>query len=308
MIPNIFHFINIGPREFNMMHFMSVYSAYILNKPKKIYVYVDHEQKDNVYWELLKSVDVLEYEFVTVSDSYEGHLLTSYQYKADIIRMQKLIERGGIYMDLDVLSLKPLTKFLEHKIVLGSEMSDDRSSTDVNQFKSITNAVLMTESNNDFMKFWYRNVGDNLVDKPWAYHAVTLPQILLKQLSDTDIYLFNSVHLEPSKTFMPFCFRDPFIWDPLQIDRLTELDESYTVHLWETIWSKDYVSKLNLEYFNNSKCILTQLFKQSIDMLYMQTTVDKIKIIIKNSIANNNKDKVSEYVAMLRSINKKLIK
>ena len=192
-IPNIIHFINIGPREFNLLHFISIYSAYKLNKPDKIYVYCDHKQENNIYYEILKNI--VEYEYVQAPTEINGIQLNSYQYKADIIRMNKLIERGGIYMDLDVISLKPLTKFLNYSMVLGSELSlKDPNSTNINDFSSITNAVILTEPDNEFMKEWLRQIPDNIIGKVWAYHAVCLPKkILLNNM--------YNVHLEPQKSF-----------------------------------------------------------------------------------------------------------
>jgi len=293
MIPNIFHFINVGPREFSLMHFLSIYTAYKLNNPDKIYVYVDHEQKDNIYWDILK--DIVEYEFVEAPTIHKGVPIESFQYKADIIRMEKLIERGGIYMDLDVLSLKPLTDLRNHNIVLGSEASDDPNSTNLEDFKSITNAVLMTEPNNDFIKFWYDQIGDNLIGKPWAYHAVCLPKKLLQENS-------FDVHLDPSKTFLPFCFRHPYIWNSNMNHRINEFDESYTIHLWETIWWQQYTSKLDVEYLVSNNNIISKLFNQYLDII--NENQDKIKTIITNCMENGDMKKLLYYTNMLNSLQK----
>jgi hypothetical protein len=291
-IPNIFHFINIGPREFNMMHFLSIYTAYIQNKPDKIYVYVDHEQKNNIYWEILK--DIVEYTYITPPTHYNNIELNSYHYKADIIRMEKLIEHGGIYMDLDILSLKPLTHLLGHKLVLGSEASDDPNSIKLEEFKSITNAVIMSEPNNPFIKDWYKEIGNNLVGKPWAYHAVCLPKDML--MNNPGKY---DVHLEPSKTFMPFCFRYPYIWDDNQISKKDCLEESYTIHLWENIWSRDYISQLSVSYFKNRTNIMTILFRDNMKIL--SENKNKIQQIISNCVGKDN-DKALYYMNMLKQL------
>lgn len=292
-IPNIFHFINVGPREFNMLHFLSIYSAFKLNQPEKIYVYVDHKQKNNIYWDILQ--DIVEYEFINTPTEYNGIPLKYYQYKADIIRMEKLIERGGIYMDLDVLSLKPLTHLLKHNIVLGSEISVDQYSRRLEDFGSITNAVIMTEPNNDFIKFWYKEIGNNLVGKPWAYHAVCLPKKLLLENKNF------VVHLEPSKTFMPFCFRNPYVWKDEQKYRIKELDDSYTVHLWETIWTAEFISKLNIQFFNKRDNIITELFGPYIEILKNNT--DKLKKLIMNCMEANDANKLVDYTTMINGLN-----
>lgn len=289
-IPNILHFINIGPREFNLLHFLSIISAYAHNKPLQVFIYCDHEQEDNIYWEILKNI--LTVIKVKSPDEYKGVKLDSYHYKADIIRMQKLIEKGGIYLDLDVLSLKPLTGFLNKNIILGAEAADDPDTQDLDKFKSITNAVIITEPNNEFMKYWFDEMPKNINGKPWAYHAVCLPQILLQE---NQKYKSN-VHLEPRKSFMPFCFRDDYFFKKDKKNRRSELDESYTVHLWENIWKDEYISKLDVGYFNSNDNLLTELFGKYIDILYQN--IGRIMEIVKNSFIKGNKEKVQYYGKM----------
>lgn len=285
MIPNIFHFINIGPREFNMMHFLAIYTAKIHNNPDKIYVYVDHEQKNNIYWHILKDLGVI-YEFIIAPTEHKGIKLDSYQYKADIIRMEKLLEFGGIYMDLDVLSFKSLGRFLDNKVVLGCEKSSNPESYDINDFDSITNAIIMTEPNNSYIRKWYDEIGNNLVNKPWAYHAVCLPKdILMAENNNFD------VHLEKMNTFMPFCFRSTYIWT--DCDKVLD---SYTCHLWETIWNRDYISKLNIGYFK-SNTMFARLFRDH--MKIFDGYVDVIRQMI---IDESNCSKKQMYYDMLRHI------
>lgn len=284
MIPNIFHFINIGPREFNMMHFLAIYTAKQLNNPDAIYVYVDHEQQNNIYWNILKDLGV-NFTFIEAPTEHKGVKLDTYQYKADIIRMEKLIEHGGIYMDLDVLSLKSLSKFRQYKVVLGSEKSNDPESYDINDFASITNAIIMCEPDNKYIKDWYDQIGENLVDKPWAYHAVCLPKDIL--ISGT-----YDVHLEKTNTFMPFCFRNPYVWS----ENNMLPDDAHTIHLWETIWNKEYISKLNIGYFKKNT-VFAQLFRDYISIF------DDYVSVIRNMIRiETNVEKRDMYYDMLRHI------
>lgn len=284
MIPKIFHFINIGPREFNMMHFLSVYTAIKLNNPDKVFIYVDHEQENNIYWHILKDLGVI-YTFIDPPKSFNNIPLESYQYKADIIRMEKLLEYGGIYMDLDILSLKGLDEFLDNKVVLGVEKASSQT-VDPKAIDSITNAIIMAEPNNEFIRKWYEEIGNNLVGKEWAYHAVVLPKDLLIKGS-------FDVSIQPLNTFMPFCFRSHYIWGEGGIgDRL---DSSYTIHLWETIWSADYISKLNIRYFKNDTCF-AKLFRPYISIFSDYITV------IRTMAQKSTGVKRTSYITMLRHL------
>lgn len=272
-IPNIFHFINLGPRRFTIVYFLSIMTAQQLNNPDQIFLYYDHDHANNIYWEIIKKYVTLVK--IDAPTEFRGISLDSYQYKADIIRLEKLIEHGGIYLDLDVLSLKPFTKFLEYNLVLGAESADDANTIEFDKIGSITNAVIMAEPDNSFLKSWYDQLADNMgEDKPWAYHAVCLPKDILEREE-------HECHLEPKETFMPFCFRDAFIFEEDQRGRQNELVYSYTVHLWETIWYDDYLYNIDVEYFDEYCNIFAKLFRPYLGILYHFK--DKMKEIIEIS-------------------------
>ena len=51
--------------------------------------------------------------------------------------MDKLYEKGGIYMDIDTISVKPYKDLLNYNTVLGYEYKPD----------TICNAIMLTKSN-----------------------------------------------------------------------------------------------------------------------------------------------------------------
>jgi hypothetical protein len=50
-----------------------------------------------------------------------GRPVTNYAHRADVLRLQVLEEFGGIYLDLDVVSLKPLDDLLDREFIMGQE-------------------------------------------------------------------------------------------------------------------------------------------------------------------------------------------
>ena len=250
MIPNIIHFLFFGFTDFEFFHYLAIVTAYNVQKPDKIYLYNQKEPINNKYWLLIKKY--VEIVHIDPPTEFKGIKLESYQYKADIVRMEKLLEHGGIYLDIDVLVLKPFHHLLEYNCVVGAE-SGPSDTTNINEIGSITNAVLMCEPNHPFIKKWYDSIADNIVGKCWAYHAVCLPKILLLDNSD-------NVHIEPKRSFMPFCFRDKYIFNTNDKDRKSELNDSYTIHLWETIWLKPILKHIDYEWMKENDCIFSELF------------------------------------------------
>ena len=254
-IPNIIHFLFFGFTDFEFFHYLAIATAYHVQKPEKIYLYNQKEPENNKYWGAIKPyVELIK---ITPPTDFRGIKLESYQYKADIVRMEKLLEHGGIYLDIDVMVLKPFHHLLEHSCVVGAE-SGPSDTTNIQEIGSITNAVLMCEPEHPFIQRWYDSIADNIVGKCWAYHAVCLPKVILSENSDG--VRSEEVHIEPKRSFMPFCFRDNYIFRSDCKFRKDELKDSYTIHLWETIWINSNLKQLNPEWLKDNDCIFSDLF------------------------------------------------
>ena len=56
--------------------------------------------------------------------------------------MDKLYERGGVYMDIDTITVRPYKDLLKYNTVLGYEVYPD----------TICNAVMLTKANGRFLR------------------------------------------------------------------------------------------------------------------------------------------------------------
>jgi hypothetical protein len=238
MIPNIIHFMYFtgpGSREFSFINYLAVRSAFDVQKPDVIYFYYDVEPVNNIHWNNMK-------QYVTMVKidkllEFRGVRIDYPQYQADVVRLQKLLEVGGIYLDTDILTIKPFSNLLEQHCVLGAEGYRDNVSDlhtcDVLKIGSVSNAVIMAEPNSRFIKDWLDRLPEALMTNIWAYHAVVLPY----QMYVEDPSYFN---LQKVESFIPFDFRNNYIFEinggEIHKDRLRD---SYTVHMWETIWQNE---------------------------------------------------------------------
>jgi hypothetical protein len=251
MIPNNIHFIFFGFTDFVMMHYLAVKSAIRVHKPDRIFLYYSRQPKNNPLWnEISELVELVQ---VTPPEEFKGIPLTSYQYKADITRLEILIQQGGIYLDIDVLSIRPFGNLLNNSCVLGIESADDPDIADISIARSITNAVIMCEPQHPFMIDWLEKTADNLANKPWAYHAVCLPLEMLKSGK------YDNIRIEPRKSFMPFDFRDDYIFKN-DGSNLKKLKDSYTMHMWETIW-KEKLIEINNDYLGSQDNLFTYFYR-----------------------------------------------
>ncbi len=257
-IPNIIHFMYfIGPnsREFGFINYLAVRTAYEVQKPKIIYFYYNNEPSNNINWERMK-------QYVTMvkiipPTNFMGIEIKYPQYQADIVRLEKLKEHGGIYLDTDILMIKPLTPFMNEECVLGGEGYIDHVSdlhtTDISKIGSISNAVILSKPNSRFISLWLDTLPDGFKKNIWAYHAVVLPFELYKK--DTTLFTLQEV-----EAFIPFDFRDKYIFSS-DVKQIFRLNKSYTMHMWETIW-RDDISKINDDYLKKVNNIFTHFFKK----------------------------------------------
>ncbi len=120
MIPNILHFVfgmapDFGGKPFSLAHYLSLRSAIALNEPDAAIFYYQYEPTGE-WWDKAKRHLVLHK--VKAPDEFMDRPLYHVAHKADVVRLQALKEHGGIYMDLDTISVKPLSDLLNDSFVL----------------------------------------------------------------------------------------------------------------------------------------------------------------------------------------------
>jgi len=253
MIPKIIHFICIKPMRFSFIHYLAVMSAKEKITPDIIYMYYDSHQEDNIYWEIIKKYVV--FEQIDPPKIFRGKPIKYPQYMADIIRLEKLLKYGGIYLDLDILTLKSFDNFLLNNCVLTARPS--AAVNDHSKLEETQNSIIMTAPNHPFIQKWY-DVLDKYIGEgyEWSYHAVCLPPIILKE-DKYDVTL-----LDCDGNFMPFLWDidNPYIFDDSQNEKISHLDNYYTIMFFQTLVFDKYLKKLDPGYFLNHNNLFTLKF------------------------------------------------
>jgi hypothetical protein len=262
MIPNVFHFVfgmaeDFGGIPFSLVHYLSIKSAIVTNKPDNVYFHYQYEPEGE-WWS--KAKELLTLNKITAPKNFLGNKLYHIAHKADVVRLQALKETGGIYLDTDTISVKPLTDLLLHSLAIGQELKAAYVPKNFRQrakhivrkqlglVKDVTtesiglcNAVLLSEKNGDFVNKWleeyktFRSLGR---DKYWNEHSVLVPLKLAEQYPESITKL------------SPYAFHYP-LYDEQGLrsmfEEVNEFPEAYLHHLWESFsWDK-YLSKLTPE-------------------------------------------------------------
>ena len=224
--------------SFNIIRYLNVKSAYDVNKPDNIFYYYKHEPQGEWWDRALKYITPIKIEPPT---EIFGNPVNHFAHQADVIRLQVLIEEGGIYLDSDVLCNKSFGPLLD----IEGEKGDFIMSKEGDGLHKLSNAIMLSKKGAEFPKTWlgrYTNFNDDV----WVEHSIELPYTLAEEFP-------NEITILGHKTFAwPLYHSEHLRWffrngvDYAKCDYsdgiVSELggtlttdetfDESYALHLW----------------------------------------------------------------------------
>ena len=234
MIPNTFHFIfglaeDFGGKPWSLCHYLSVKSALDLNKPEQAYLYYKFMPEGKWFDKIKDKLTLVQ---VDPPNQIYGNKIEHYAHKADVIRLQNLYRHGGIYMDLDTISVKPFTSLLNNKCVLGEEKTKE--------FTGLCNGVILAEKGSEFIKHWITSY-ETFNKDYWNQHSVRIPSKIASQHPDT-------IHIEPHTSFhYPTWEQDNL---PLLFEENKLFPKAYCHHVWESVTWDKYLKALSIKAIN----------------------------------------------------------
>lgn len=157
-------------------------------------------------------------------DYFLGAQFRHYAHKSDVVRLLMLRELGGIYLDMDTLTVRSFASLLKHDFGMAVQASVGDAAA------GLCNAVIWGKPNAEFLRIWidqYRSFRSKGRDDLWDFHSVKLPGILAREHYDKITILDHRAFFYPlwtdierilfserGKRFLPF------------------LDSAYGFHLW----------------------------------------------------------------------------
>jgi len=253
-IPRHFHFVfGLRPQTepFHVVYYLCLESCLRVNRPERITLYYHHEPH-GPWWERIRGR--LELVRVPLSEhvreeAYGSAMIRgfSYAHHADFIRLEKLLEHGGVYADIDTLFVNPLpAELFECACVLGREKPVPQAGGRPEE-ASLCNALIMAEPGAAFIGRWLEQM-PAAFDGSWSQHSCQLPNRLSEQHP-------GEIHIEPERSFYPFMWTKPDLRALLE-ERHDDWEGVYSVHLWNHLWW----SRLRFDFspFNHER--LTERF------------------------------------------------
>lgn len=244
-VPNHLHFVfglrpDFGGKPFSLIHYLSVKSAVILNRPHRAIMWYAY-QPQGKWWEA--ACELAEPLQIGDHSQYQNVPRDHHAHRADLARLTILKEHGGIYLDLDTICVKPFGDLLQQGCTMGWE---DRSRT------QLCNAIILAEQNSPFI--------DKLIEAQsdfqpgmWGEVSITAAGTLARRFPN----LINTVD------------RETFYWpswdqtglDLFRSESPQHFPESICFHLWEQIFWDPLLNDLTPQTIREGKSHLCRILQ-----------------------------------------------
>lgn len=209
MIPRILHYIWVGGRAL----------------PGKFQVNIETWKRTNPDFEVRAWTDD--------NLSFDGPYLETcrrlgnWANASNYLRLQKVAEHGGIYLDVDVMLVRPLAPLLTHGCFFGFQVATREQDW-------VNNAVFGAEPGHWFIDQMRTRLLAEFDGAEAANHSA--PRLLTRMLVEQGLDRYDprgvtvaGIRIEPQPVFYPFSWREPF--------RLAAVaPETLAVHFWEKSW------------------------------------------------------------------------
>ncbi|KAI8942068.1 hypothetical protein NX059_000167 [Plenodomus lindquistii] len=319
-IPRIAHYVYLqkdehSTIEFGFSSFLSVFAAIMYMNPTKIYIHTDfntssiaHAAERGNRWtrKLLTTwPELVEWNHVVAPNfagPNEAHRVDAIQHKSDFVRWDQIGETGGVYLDFDVITLRPLDPLLNSGFaaILGRQYGNEHEGGSINgtlnngAFFSIPHSAMSTivkkEQHAGFNGAWESNL---IANTRTAEYLVSIPNecLILDRHAFAPTHWFpdsqegtdNLYHPQPGPASPePVIVKSK---DPVQVyesvvrnrrmRREWELDwsSSYMLHAFAMGHNQQYIHpRIILERTTNYGVAVWELVKEMIRRGYIEGT------------------------------------
>jgi glycosyltransferase involved in cell wall biosynthesis len=282
-IPNIIHYIfglKIQTEEFPFVYYLSILSNVLINNPNIIYFHYQFIPY-GYWWDKAKKYVKLNY--VNTNNLYWGKKkITKIAHKADKLRLEILLKYGGIYMDIDTISVKEYKHLLKYDFVIGIQEEKYEG------IKTLyCNAIMFSTKNHIFIKKWINEYEEHFNPNGWCEASVHLPGIILNNMDPIDKLRIKI--LEKEVFYYPsYNETDKIFENKYQIN-----EKLITLHYWNTYSEKYYKYINNFDWIKISNSLYSNIMKKILELyLIKYNKSNKNNIIetdtkLENTVKNN---------------------
>ncbi|XP_076802206.1 uncharacterized protein LOC143446456 isoform X1 [Clavelina lepadiformis] len=208
-VPNLVHFIWFGCRRFRVDHYITLLGAFRYQNPKLILFHTDCEPESE-YWVVFKKIAGATLRLVKRSPPLTiwGIPIKVVEHRADVARLQIMLEVGGIYLDTDSIVLRSVDSLRMDEMTLSEE-----------NVNCLANGMIFANRHSWFLQRWYWEY-KYFVDAHWGKNSVLVPWAIWKLFPDK-IKVVKKLICRPNWTELSYIFHELYDWH-----------QNYILHLY----------------------------------------------------------------------------
>ncbi|PAA89643.1 hypothetical protein BOX15_Mlig026197g1 [Macrostomum lignano] len=226
LVPNVAHFVlPFGDTQLQFHHMVSILSCLHVMKPHRMMLwYAPGRLPTGQWWDRVRK-NLTEAEWDEKIIMAQRPVPTSVysvpargrEHQSDVMRLEAVLVFGGVYLDIDVLVLKPLDPLRKFAFTIGRETSD-----------GLCNGIFLSAPNWTFLAMWH-TAYQVFNDDAWNEHSVRLPHSMQRAFPDLS-------HVEEDSLNRPNWTPDEVAWiyGIGQQHRWDWRKKNYAVHLFGT--------------------------------------------------------------------------
>lgn len=236
MTPEQFHFIWGLKRgdTFSLTDRIAIESAWKHNPSWRVRLWCP-ETPTGIQWLKLKSRVPVELGHIPDNHEFNGHHIQHHQHRADLQRHTLLYALGGMYLDLDTITLAPIPNHWRlYDTAIGIETHDG-------QVNGLCNAVMMSQQYSQFQWEWL-TLWQNFCGDDWNEFSVRAPWLLSK--------VFPRLVLCVDREMLGHTYSEHMRY----FEEENPLEKIVVAHLWRTGTKRilDNLTEKKLEESNSS--------------------------------------------------------
>ncbi|XP_064621115.1 uncharacterized protein LOC135483972 [Lineus longissimus] len=237
-VPSLVHFTWYGKPHMRFHHMVCFLSVYYRIKPKRILMWYE-SKPEGEYWDYLKKnitdfSKLVRLVYRKAPTAIFGRPIRVTEHKSDIVRLEAVMNYGGIYLDLDVMVIKSFDPLRRYDVTLGMEHN-----------KGLCNGIIIAKKGAEFLKIWHSEY-KTFNDGSWDGHSIRLPFKLSQQYP-------NLIHVETDTLNRPSWFELDKIYGKKPYD----WHRNFAMHLWYRKYNKDH----NFQTIKTVDSTMGQMFR-----------------------------------------------
>lgn len=186
-VPNVVHYVWYNKKRLSFFEFVSFVSTIRFVRPCAILIHGD-SLPEGIYWNFIKSLyPNIVHVVRKVPELLFGKEIRYVEHIADAWKISSLISFGGIYMDTDMLLVKPIEPFRHNPCTLARHAENS----------TISPGFIMAERNASFLQEWLHWYKFYYVNDSFTYNSMTYPQLLSLRIPE-DVYVADGMMSRPN--------------------------------------------------------------------------------------------------------------